>query len=255
MSKPAPAVRRGEYAARGDYHRAPASDWEYYPTYLAKLRFVRRYLDRLPAGTTVLDAGCGEGVLVEEYAGRLAIEGVDPNYASDHVRTGSLTALPFEPGRFARVLCLDVLEHLSFDDQRRAMKEIHRVLRPDGEGLVSVPNLAHLQSRVHFLLTGRLIRTASECRHPGDRPLVEYVRLMESAGFALVERHGIFPTVPIVTRWIRRHPVALEPLHRLLTMMLPVPGWCFLTLLRLRKTDSPGRRNPTPNPQPPTPHP
>jgi 2-polyprenyl-3-methyl-5-hydroxy-6-metoxy-1,4-benzoquinol methylase len=34
----------------------------------------------------VLDAGCGEGVLVEEFAGRLAIEGLDANYGSDRVR-------------------------------------------------------------------------------------------------------------------------------------------------------------------------
>ena len=59
------AVRQGEYAARGDYHRTPDRDWDYLPTYLAKMRLVGAYLDALPAGTRVLDAGCGEGVLVE----------------------------------------------------------------------------------------------------------------------------------------------------------------------------------------------
>ena len=67
----APVVRRGEYAARGDYHRAPDPTWEYYPTYIAKLRVVRGWLDALPPSVRVLDAGCGEGVLVEEYASRL----------------------------------------------------------------------------------------------------------------------------------------------------------------------------------------
>ena len=74
------------------------------------------------------------------------------------------------------------------------------MLAPSGELLVSVPNLAHLQSRVHFLLTGRLIRTASEIKHPGDRPIAEYLRLFERAGFAVVERRGIFPTVPCSPR-------------------------------------------------------
>ena len=35
-------VRRGEYAARGDYHRTLDPSWDYYPTYLAKLEAVRR---------------------------------------------------------------------------------------------------------------------------------------------------------------------------------------------------------------------
>jgi len=229
--------RTGEYASRGDYHITPDPSWDYYPTYLVKVERVRAYLDALPRGTRVLDAGCGEGVFVKEYASRLAIRGVDEHYASDLVIQGSLLKLPFEAHAFSRVLCLDVLEHLAYAEQPAALAEIHRVLEPDGEALVSVPNLAHLQSRVHFLLMGRLIRTASEIKHPGDRPVAEYLRLFEHAGFEVVERRGIFPTLPVVTRLIRRRPAALAPLHRWLTRLIPVPGWCLLNLVRLRKAE------------------
>jgi SAM-dependent methyltransferase len=230
---PITPVRQGEYAVRGDYHREPRPDWEYYPTYLAKLERVRAYLDALPGRMRVLDVGCGEGVLVEEYAGRLAIEGVDANYASGRVRLGSATALPFGAGSFERVLCLDVLEHLALQDQAAAFAELFRVLTPGGEALVSVPNLAHLQSRVHFLLKGRLVRTASERKHPGDRPVAEYLAMANQTGFVVLGRTGIFPTLPLLTRAIRRHPAAMAPVHRWLTRLLPVPGWCFLNLLRL----------------------
>ena len=235
MSASPPVVRRGEYAARGDYHRAPDPDWEFYPTYIAKLEIVRRWLDRLPPETRVLDAGCGEGVLVEEYAERLRIEGLDANYSSERVKAGSLTALPYADGTFDRALCLDVLEHLTFEDQPRALAELHRVLRPGGELLVSVPNLAHLQSRVHFLLRGRLIRTASESKHPGDRPAAEYIAMARRAGLTLVAREGIFPTIPIVTHLIRKSPARLRALHRALTRLLPIPGLCLLNILTLRK--------------------
>jgi SAM-dependent methyltransferase len=228
-------VRGGEYAARGDYHRTPDPSWDYYPTYIAKLAAVRAWLDALPATTRVLDAGCGEGVLVEEYAPRLRIIGVDANYASERVTTASLMALPFPDASFDRALCLDVLEHLAFEDQPRALAELYRVLVPGGELLVSVPNLAHLQSRIQFLLRGRLIRTASEIKHPGDRPVSEYLQLASRAGFTLVARRGIFPTIPVLTRLIRRHPRALAPVHRALTALIPIPGWCFLNLLTIRK--------------------
>src|SRR6185295_12806745 len=115
-----------------------------------------------------------------------------------------VTALPFEAGTFDRTLCLDVLEHLQYEEQPRALAELHRVLRPGGELLVSVPNLAHLQSRIQFLLRGRLIRTASEYKHPGDRPAIEYMNLGKRAGFTLTARQGIFPTIPVVTHFVRR---------------------------------------------------
>ena len=230
-----PASRTGEYAERGEYHRNLSPEWEFYPTYLAKLADVRKYLESVPAGARVLDAGCGEGVLVEEFAGRLAIEGLDAQYSSDRVRQGSLTRLPYGDATFTHALCLDVLEHLSFDEQPRALAELHRVLAPRGELYVSVPNLAHLQSRLHFLLRGRLIRTANLTKHPGDRPVADYIDLAARAGFRLRSRRGIFPTVPVLTRLIRRHPSRLRPLHRLLTRILPVPGWCFLNLLRFER--------------------
>ena len=235
MKQPESTVRGGEYARRGDYHRDLDVSWEFRPTYLAKMRAVRRYLDGLPPTTRVLDAGCGEGVLVQEYAGRLPIEGVDLHYTSPLVRSGSLTALPFESGRFDRALCLDVLEHLALEDQFPALQELFRVLAPGGELLLSIPNLAHLQSRVHFLLKGQLIRTAAVSKHPGDRPVSEFVQMATAAGFEIVSRQGIFPTVPILTALIRRHPATLQWLHTLLSRALPVPGWCFLNLVRARK--------------------
>jgi len=235
MSPTSSVSRTGEYAERGDYHRELSDSWEFYPTYLAKMAMVRQYLRALPARTRVIDAGCGEGVLVDEFQSSLEIVGVDPNYSSANVRTGSVTALPFGNASFDRGLCLDVLEHLTFPEQSLALAELFRVVKPGGELLVSVPNLAHLQSRVHFLLLGRLIHTASLAKHPGDRPAGEFIDLATQAGFRLVSRRGIFPTVPVLTRFIRRSPAKLAWLHRLLTRVLPIPGWCFLNVMRFER--------------------
>ena len=96
MSASPPVVRRGEYAARGDYHRTPDPDWDYYPTYLAKLEAVRRWLDALPPATRVLDAGCGEGVLVERVRRTASrSKASTPTTRPSACARGSLTALPY----------------------------------------------------------------------------------------------------------------------------------------------------------------
>src|SRR6187401_3685274 len=136
MSPTSSVSRTGEYAERGDYHRELSDTWEFYPTYLAKMAMVRAYLRALPARTRVVDAGCGEGLLVEEFQSALEIVGVDANYSSAHVRSGSVTALPFADASFDRGLCLDVLEHLTFPEQSGALAQLFRVIRPGGELLV-----------------------------------------------------------------------------------------------------------------------
>src|SRR4029434_5828124 len=139
MSPTSSVSRTGEYAERGDYHRELSDTWEFYPTYLAKLAMVREYLRALPAKTRVIDAGCGEGVLVDEFHSALDIIGVDPNYSSANVRTGSVTALPFPNASFDRGLCLDVLEHLTFPEQSQALAELFRVVKPGGELKTPIP--------------------------------------------------------------------------------------------------------------------
>ncbi len=46
--------------------------------------------------------------------------------------------LPYEGGRFDIVVCLDVLEHVA--DPVQVLRETHRVLRPGGVALITVPN-------------------------------------------------------------------------------------------------------------------
>jgi SAM-dependent methyltransferase len=224
----------GEYARRGEYHKALDPAWSYAPIYRRKMRLVRDLLTSLPPAARILDAGCGEGVLVEEYRGRGArIFGVDRDFASRAVLPGDLLALPFGSAAFDLVLLLDVIEHFPFDRQRALLREVRRVLREGGTLVVSAPNLAHLGSRWKFLWTGKLGRTGSLEYHPGDRPVHEYLEMLPPAGFRLIRRRGIFPTVPGLYQVVRRHPARFGWLVGLVDWAA-LPGWCFLNILECR---------------------
>lgn len=98
-----------------------------------------------PAGTAVLDVGCGGGLLAEEFA-RLGcrVTGIDPSQPSIETarrhaaesgleidyRVGPGERLPFPDAAFDLVYCCDVLEHV--DDLDRVIAETARVLRPGG---------------------------------------------------------------------------------------------------------------------------
>jgi len=47
---------------------------------------------------------------------------------------------PFDESSFDRVYCSHVLEHFSYQDLKELLSEVHRILRPDGEFLIAVPD-------------------------------------------------------------------------------------------------------------------
>jgi SAM-dependent methyltransferase len=105
--------------------------------------------------------------------------------------------LPFDDGRFDLVLMTEVLEHV-FAPPSGVLKEVRRVLRPDGRLILSVPNIASLPNRL------RLLFGVTHLEHPdqqmnkdaswGHGHLHEYTRreiagLLTGVGFQ-VESQG-----------------------------------------------------------------
>jgi SAM-dependent methyltransferase len=94
----------------------------------------------------ILDVGCGTGANLEMLSEFGAAEGVDVSAEAlsfckarglVNVKLGEAERLPYEAGSFDLVTGLDVVEHL--DDDRAGLREMARVLLPEGRALLFVP--------------------------------------------------------------------------------------------------------------------
>ncbi len=108
------------------------------------LRKIDRLVEMIPEGVrTVLDVGCGTGVLTNGLAKHFEVIGCDWSLtALSYVRTpkvcASATMLPFGSGSVDLLLSSEVLEHLTEDDLQASVAEMLR-LRPRFL-LITIPN-------------------------------------------------------------------------------------------------------------------
>jgi ubiquinone/menaquinone biosynthesis C-methylase UbiE len=147
-------------------------------------RTVRRLLSRYGAQSPMLDAGCGTGLnLASLPDGSVGIDLNPRNLELIRARLpnheaveGDIEAMPFQDAAFATVVCTEVLEHVPHPDA--ALREIRRVLQPDGLLVGSVPCRSWIW-RLRFL--------SSTC--PGDEPFhneyrpAEVHAMLDGAGF------------------------------------------------------------------------
>jgi ubiquinone/menaquinone biosynthesis C-methylase UbiE len=116
-------------------------------------------------GLNVLDAGSGAGYgsyLLSDYAksvtgidiSREAVGFSNETYARerDHLKyiTASVGKMPFEDAVFDAVVSFEVIEHISPKMQELFLKEIKRVLKPDGFAVVSSPNREVYSEEIGF---------------------------------------------------------------------------------------------------------
>ena len=107
----------------------------------------------------LLDVPAGEGALAQ----RLQKKGFEVSccdlypeiFKLENVenRHGNLDArLPFDDGSFEYVVCVEGLEHI--ENPANAIREFSRLLVPEGQLIVSVPNILNIEERLKWLFSG-----------------------------------------------------------------------------------------------------
>jgi SAM-dependent methyltransferase len=163
--------------------------------------------------------GCASGYLAGILADRgYRVTGVERRGGSgDHfphnvelIEADLERGLPATLGKFAYVICGDILEHLR--DPAAILEQIANVLEPDGALVTSLPNSGNLYFRL-VILSGRF---PQEEKGLFDRTHVRFYvwkgwhDLLAAAGFQIVRRE---PTgIPVglsVPRWEGSLPIRL----------------------------------------------
>lgn len=149
--------------------------------------FVRPLIVEAVAGCaspTILDCGCGTGAnlgVLAEFGRAFGLDisewGVEMAYRSGQRRVAraSVTHIPMGAGLFDLVTAFDVLYALNERQERAAVAEMFRVLRPGGRMIVNVAALSVLRGN-HSLF-------GSEVRRSTRRRLR---RVLTHAGFEII---------------------------------------------------------------------
>ena len=165
-------------------------------------------LDEVYAGRRdldILDAGCGTGANVRFLSRYGSVVGIDLapealELAGAHtpgvLARGSVLQLPYRDGAFDLVTSFEVLYHRAVPDERPALREVRRVLRPRGRLLLRLPAFELLRGHHDEAVHGRRRYTAADVR-----------ALLEPEGFA-VERlsycNSLLLPLPLAQRLVER---------------------------------------------------
>ena len=206
-------------------------EWESLEEYLLFLRHKKAYefAGGHCSGKYVLDYGCGSGYgarVLADYAHQVLAVDVDAS-AIDHARAHSGTdnlvfrkvpedsPLPFEERSFDVAVSLQVIEHIP--DVRAYLAELRRVLKDDGELLLTTPNRKHRLLPFQKPWNPEHLREYSARQLRGDlTPVFDQVQI--------VGIHAVEKVSAIERRRVKQNPLSVYirgPAARVLKAILP----------------------------------
>lgn len=214
---------------------------EYYVHYPVKQStYSSHHFARLSIGTgeDILDVGCGRGELAEEFVRKgnrvVGIDALPPDavspaldlYIQENLLIAGLDNVKKRLGsqQFDKILLLDVIEHLP--DPESLLRDCRALLRPGGQLIVSVPNVANISVRL-MLLIGKFEYMA---RGILDRTHLRFFtrrtiqKTLEEQGYSLIRHRMTVIPLEVIAALSPRNPI-IRLMHATLILLTKIfPG-------------------------------
>jgi len=132
-------------------------------------------------GGKVLDAAAGNGAMSKRLSEMgyetfpIDIDASKFQYTKLRCKEVDLNKdIPFEDNFFDLVVSVETIEHL--ENPWHFIRELHRVLRPGGQLIITTPNITSIFSRLLFLINGRYILFSNKAFRDGHiMPLTKWM--------------------------------------------------------------------------------
>jgi SAM-dependent methyltransferase len=210
-----PAVLRSYYRRVHAGHGYTPSEPFLFELHAAMLRKLERlFIELIPTGARVLDAGCGRSLFTEIRPGWpfmvVAADVEHPllcerrrEFPNVHWAVAGAHPLPFRSGAFDAVFAGELIEHLA--DPRQGLAEFNRVLDEGGLLILTTPNRLRLAN-----LVDRSERPYSP-DHLSELSYDEVHTLLGDEGFDVTQASGLH--LELMLNWFSSQP-KLDRLQR-----------------------------------------
>jgi|YelNatPaOPRAMG01_1025707.scaffolds.fasta_scaffold145139_1 2-polyprenyl-3-methyl-5-hydroxy-6-metoxy-1,4-benzoquinol methylase len=150
----------GDYQYNAAINGNPVQRFWHYGKKLA----IKKYLPPLPSDY-IIDVGCGSGVITS-FLGESGADviGIDSNlqaitFAKNHFQNNNvqfrqgLVDENFQIGRLVdKIYCLEVIEHIYYNQGKQMLKEFYRILKPNGKVFLTTPNYRSLWPIIEWIM-------------------------------------------------------------------------------------------------------
>src|SRR4030042_2497034 len=140
------------------------------------------YVRSILKNSQVLDLGCNKYKIVSNAVGMDINKDVKPDIL------GTVLHLPIKDEYFDTVVALELIEHMRCHYQDILLDEIHRILKPKGQLIVSTPNISEATRKLHdflFYISHSIYAREDVGKHIGELTHFQLKNKLIEHGFKL----------------------------------------------------------------------